>query len=289
MNISRRELIRLGGLSLAFLPLLKINKTFAGENIKKDISKNADIHIPEFGLASYSTRLFSLDQTIEMTKRLGMKKLVLKEIHLPLNSSAETIKSSVEKIKNAGLDFYGAGVIYMKSQKEVDNAFEYARQCGISEIVGVPEHDLLGYVENKVKEYNISVAIHNHGPNDKVYPQPKDIYEKIKSLDKRMGICLDIGHTMRSGIDPSDALTTYFDRIMDIHLKDETSANIDGQTVEAGRGVIDLPKFVKTIFQTKYSGHICFEHEKDPNDPLPGMAESVGYIKGIMAEYKTKK
>ena len=203
------------------------------------------------GMASYSLRNFSLTQAIEMTKRLGLKKISLKDMHLPLASSKEEIKKAVTEINNAGLELYAAGVIYMTNKDEVDRAFEYAKDAGIKIIVGVPEHELLSYVEQKVKEYDIKIAIHNHGPNDKKYPTPESAYEKIKNMDSRMGLCLDIGHTMRSGVDPSEPLEKYFNRIFDIHLKDESEATEKGSTVEIGRGVINIQKFLKTLGRSR--------------------------------------
>ncbi|OGU34386.1 MAG: xylose isomerase, partial [Ignavibacteria bacterium GWB2_35_6b] len=236
------------------------------------------------GMASYSLRNFSLTQAIEMTKRLGLKKISLKDMHLPLASSKEEIKKAVTEINNAGLELYAAGVIYMTNKDEVDRAFEYAKDAGIKIIVGVPEHELLSYVEQKVKEYDIKIAIHNHGPNDKKYPTPESAYEKIKNMDSRMGLCLDIGHTMRSGVDPSEPLEKYFNRIFDIHLKDESEATEKGSTVEIGRGVINIQKFLKTLVKLNYNGTVAFEFEKDKEDPLPGLAESLGYVKGVLAE-----
>ncbi len=134
-----------------------------------------------------------------MTKRLDLKRISLKDMHLPLNSTNEEIKKAVKEIKDAGLELYGAGVIYMTNEDEVNRAFEYAKTAGIEIIIGVPEHELLPLAEQKVKEYNIKLAIHNHGPTDKRFPSPESVYEKIKNMDNRMGMCLDIGHTMRLG------------------------------------------------------------------------------------------
>jgi sugar phosphate isomerase/epimerase len=124
---------------------------------------------------------------------------------LPLKSSQEAIEKVKAMIKDSGLVLYACGVIYMKTEADVTQAFDYAKQAGIKMIIGVPNPELLGLVEKKVAEYDIGVAIHNHGPGDQLYPTPESVYEKIKGLDKRIGLCIDIGHTQRSGIDPSQA------------------------------------------------------------------------------------
>jgi inosose dehydratase len=200
-----------------------------------------------------------------------------------LKSSKEEIIKAAEEIKQAGLDLYTVGVIYMTTEEEVNRAFEYAKTLGVNMIVGVPEYPLLPLAEQKVKEYNIKLAIHNHGPNDKRYPSPKDVYDRIKNMDPRVGMCLDIGHTMRLGIDPSIPAEQYFDRILDCHIKDESLAAAEGNTIEMGRGVIDIPKFFKTLIRLNYKGTVSLEFEKDLKDPLAGVAESVGYARGILS------
>jgi inosose dehydratase len=240
---------------------------------------------PQFGLgmASYTFREFNLERTIEMTKRLALERIVLKSMHLPLESPEAEVASAAEKVRSAGLDLYGCGVVYMTTDDEVDQAFRYARAAGLRMIIGVPNPELLGQVERKAGETEIRLAIHNHGPDDKLYPTPESAYEKIKNLDPRIGLCIDVGHTMRAGIDPSVAAEKCSDRLFDIHIKDVTAASPEGQTIEMGRGVIDIPKFIRTLFRLGYKGTLAFEFEKDGSDPLPGVAESVGYLRGVLA------
>ena len=236
----------------------------------------------QLGLASYTFREFSLDTTIEYTKRLGISKIALKSMHLPLDSSEADIKAAAKKISDAGLELYGAGVIYMKSEAEVNQAFAYAKAAGMKMIIGVPNHDLLPLAEKKVKETDIKLAIHNHGPGDDLYRSPKDVYEKVKGLDKRIGLCMDIGHVVRIGEDPSVWAEKFKDRIYDIHLKDEDKAQEDGKPLEIGRGVTDIPAFLKTMIKVGYTGYMSLEYEKDGKDPLPGAAESFGYVRGVL-------
>ncbi len=236
----------------------------------------------ELGMASYTLRSFKLDDTIAMTNRVGLKNIALKSMHLPMNSSVDEIKAVATKVKAAGLNLYGCGVVYMKSEAQVNEAFAYAKAAGMTTIIGVPSHDLLPLVDKKVKEYDIKVAIHNHGPGDKVYPSPKSIYEKVKDFDERIGICMDIGHTVRIGEDPVKDATRYAKRLHDVHIKDVTAAKASGSTVQIGRGIIDIHGFLGALYKQKYSGYVSFEYEKDGNDPLAGLAESVGYVRGVM-------
>ncbi len=238
-------------------------------------------------MASYTFRKFDLEHTLAMTNRLNLQRIAFKSYHLPLQSTEEEIKAVVTKVKEAGLKLYGGGVIYMRDEDQVQQAFDYAKTAGMEVIIGVPEHNLLELVNKKVQEYNIKVAIHNHGPGDTRYPSPQSAYEKIEKMDSRMGLCLDIGHTMRIGVEPSEAAEKYADRLYDIHIKDVSAASKEGTTVEIGRGIIDIPKFLRTLLKISYTGTIALEYEKDAQDPLPGAAESIGYLQGILSVYQS--
>lgn len=235
------------------------------------------------GMASYTLRQFPVDQAIEMTKRLGLTRICFKDFHLKLDATPEVIAETVAKVKAAGLDLYAGGVIYMKTEAEVDRAFAYAKAAGFKMIIGVPTYDLLPYTNKKVQEYDMPVAIHNHGPDNPLFPTPQSAYERIASLDRRLGLCMDVGHTQRSGVDPAESAEKYFDRLFDIHIKDVSGSDAKGQTVEIGRGVIDIPKLVKTLVRLGFKGTLALEYEKDAKDPLPGSAESIGYLRGVIA------
>lgn len=233
------------------------------------------------GLASYSTRKFSLEETIQMAKRIGLMHLTLKSMHLPMDASPEEIRSAMKNIREAGIKPYAGSVIYMKSKAEVDNAFEYTKTAKMPMIVGVPNYELLDYVEEKVKEYNIILAIHNHGPDNLPYPKPEVAYEKVKNRDKRMGLCIDIGHVARSGDDPATSIQNVSDRLYDLHVWDSSGTDKSGKAVPAGMGVIDFPKVIKALKDINYQGVMNIEYGSEGEDPLPGIAHTAGYIKGI--------
>lgn len=249
---------------------------------KKSTANPGDERL-QLGLASYTFRKFTLDDCLAMTKRLGLRRIVFKDFHLPLDSSPATIQTVAAKVKAAGLDLYGCGVVYMKTADEVKRAFDYARAAGMRMIIGAPEPQLLPLVQQQVQDYDLILAIHNHGPGDDRYPTAEGAYELIRKMDRRIGLCLDIGHTMRAGIDPCTTAVKIADRLYDVHIKDVTQASKDGTTVEMGRGIIDLPRFLQTLLKLNYQGVAAFEYEKDEQEPLPGLAESVGYVRGILA------
>ncbi len=276
MNVSRRNFLRIAGTGAlaAQAPGL-----LASGMPSPSMANNIPFQL---GIASYTFREFSLEETIQMTRRLNMKKLCLKSMHMPLNSTPEEIQTMAAKVREAGIDLYGGGVIYMKSPKEVENAFAYAGHAGMKVIVGVPEHDLLELCSRKVKETGIKLAIHNHGPGDKKYPTPESAYKLIKDLDPGMGLCVDIGHTARIGVDPTADTARFIDRVHDIHIKDVDKTEASGQTLEIGHGVIDIPGFLQMLVKKNYQDVVSFEYEKDGKDPLDGLAESVGYVRGVL-------
>jgi len=237
----------------------------------------------KLGLASYTLRKFSLDETLATTARLGLKYICFKSFHLPLESTPAQIQSVVAKVEQAGLILYGGGVISMRKEADVNQAFDYAKAAGMKVIIGAPDPELLLLINKKVQEYDIKLAIHNHGPTDKTYPTPTSAYERIKDLDRRIGLCNDIGHTIRAGEDPSVSAERFADRLLDVHIKDVSEATAKGENIEVGRGVIDIPMFVRTLLKIGYEGVVSFEYEKDADDPFLGLAESVGYVRGVLA------
>ena len=236
----------------------------------------------KLGMAGYTFVKFDLDKTLETLKRTDVRYLCIKDFHLPLNSDDAQIAAFHEKLKAAGVTGYAVGPIYMKSEAEIDRAFEYAKRVGVKLIVGVPNYELLPYVDKKVKEYGFNYAIHLHGPDIATYPDAEDVWNHVKDLDPRIGMCLDIGHDTRNGKDPVADLKKYHSRVFDIHIKDVTGASKLGYTVEMGRGIIDLPAFVKMLRKVGYNGVCSLEHEKDQNDPFLGIAESIGYFRGVI-------
>lgn len=281
MQSNRRNFLRLSGLGIAAVALPGISEAAPKQAKKEKGSKEKALPV-RLGLASYTLRKLNLDDALAVCQRLDIKHISLKDFHLKLTASDAEIAEVVKKCKDAGVELGSGGVVYMKSEAEVDAAFEYARKAGMNMIIGVPQHDMLPYAEKKVKEYNIRLAIHNHGPGDLVYPSCESAYVLIKNMDARMGLCLDIGHTQRIGRNPSADLNDYFERIFEIHMKDVTSSDSNGKPVEVGRGVIDIPGFLKTVIDKKFTGLVSFEYEKEDKDPVPGLAESMGYVKGVL-------
>ena len=280
MKKSRRQFIESAGAGFlaigvsSSLPAVKLFETKSeSQSVKDDLFK--------FAVAGWTFNKYKLEPSLDMMARVDMHYLCIKDFHLPLDSTPEQISAFHEKLKTKGVTGYAVGPISMKSEAEADQAFEYCKRVGVKMVVGVPEHILLPYINKKVKEYGFNFAIHNHGYGDKLFPTVESVYLKVKDLDPRIGMCHDIGYSMLMGIDPVAVTIKYASRIFDIHVKDVTSASAEGKDCELGRGVIDFPSFIKALRQIKYKGMCSLEFEKDNTDPLPGIAESVGYFKGV--------
>ena len=281
---TRRSFVKNAGVGLL---AMGASSTFLSEELyaaAEPVKKTPKEDLFKVGIAGYNFRNFrDIEKTLEMMRRMNMKYLCIKDFHLPLSSTKEECDAFHAKLNSKGVTGYGVGPIYMdKSTKQIDEAFEYAKRAGVKLIIGIPRYEDLPYVDKKVKEYDFKYAIHIHGPDNPLYPNAKNIWDNVNKLDPRIGMCLDIGHNTRDGFNPTEDLKKYYTRVFDIHIKDVTAPNKSGSTCEMGRGVIDIPAFVKMLRKVKYAGVCSLEFEKDGNDPLPGMSESIGYFQGVM-------
>ncbi len=286
--LSRRGFVGLAASAAALAPLA--GRAARGQDQPSHPGPNADPWLGlKVGVASYSFSKLPLDATIQGIRRVGVHYVSIKDAHLPLKSTAEQRKAVVAKFRDAGIIPISCGVIGMKGgESELRIAFEYARDAGIPTIVCAPTREALPVLESLVKEFNIKLAIHNHGPEDKTFPSPLDVWEAVQKLDERIGLCIDVGHTARCGVDPARAIGTCSPRLYDVHLKDLATRDAKARAIEVGRGVLDIRGILRALRDVHFGGHVGLEHEKDMNDPLPGVAESIGYIRGTLAAMRDR-
>ena len=240
----------------------------------------------KLGMAGYTFANFDLDKTLDVMQKMDMHYLCIKDFHLSLKSTNKEIADFHAKLAEKGVTGYAVGPIYMRSQKEIDDAFAYAKRVGVRLIVGVPNIELLPYVDKKVKEYGFNFAIHLHGPDQNTYQDADEVWERTKDLDPRIGMCLDIGHDYRNGKDPVADMKKYYSRVYDVHLKDATGSTKAGFSVEVGRGLLDIPGFINALRETGYSGMVSLEHERNMKDPFTGIGESIGYFRAMIEATK---
>jgi sugar phosphate isomerase/epimerase len=236
------------------------------------------------GVASYSLREFPLDQALAMARTLGVTHMTFKDVHLPRTDSPEVTRALSAKIKAAGITIMGGGTITLANEPaQITRDFEYAKNAGFPLIFVSPDPAALDTIEQMARTYDIKVAIHNHGPEDKWWPRPQDAYAAVKSRDRRLGLCIDVGHTIRTGTDPVRACRDCRDRLYDMHVKDLAVTTERDSQVAVGRGVIDFPGLFKTLIEIGYRGQVGLEYEINAKDPLPGMIESMAYQRGVLA------
>ena len=235
----------------------------------------------KIGVAGYTYRSYDIDQTLAFLQSMEVKYLSIKDWWLPLDSTKEQMDAFKAKCREYGVNPYILGPIYMRSEADVDRAFAYAERYGADVFIGVPTYELTDYMIKKVKETGIKVAIHTHGPDGQPFPNIQKVVEIYKDPSLGIGCCMDLGHSVRMGEDIVKDIKKYKDWIYDIHIKDESAASKAGQTWEMGRGVMDFRPIVKVLRQIKYNGVVSLEFEKNGNNPHPGVAESIGYLRGV--------
>ena len=235
------------------------------------------------GICSYSLRSIPAAEMLQDVKRLGVRNFSLKEVHLPLTSTPEQRRDFRQQADQLGLKIASCGVIYMKNDEaEMRKALDYVKDIGAPvAVVGVSK-EMLPTLDKVIKGYDIKCAIHNHGPNDKLFPSPLEAYAAAKPFDKKIGICMDIGHTFRMHEDLVDDAKKMADRLYSIHFKDLDSGDIKAKGVPCGTGALPLVALLKQLVRSKYTGEVQLEYEVDVKDPLPGSAESLGFIRGVL-------
>ena len=245
---------------------------------------NAQASAIRLGVASYSFRKFGIADVIKFMKELNTPYLNVKDMHLPMTSAAE-VKEVADEYKAAGIKLTAAGAIYFTKDDDEDirRKFEFCKIAGIPLIVAGPTPETLPRLEKFVNEYDIKIAIHNHGPEDKYFPSPLDALKAVKNMDPRMGVCVDVGHTARTGTDVPSAIHQAAARLFDVHMKDLANATSKESQVAVGDGSLPVEKIFAALVEIKYPGYVDLEYEIHEDDPMPGMMKSFAYMRGVLA------
>jgi inosose dehydratase len=280
-TFSRRDLLKTGALAAAAIPTINIS-SFA-----VPVTEEADPWLGlKIGVATYTVRELPIEEAIKAIKRVGLKYVSIKNVknHIDLSHTPEERKQRAQMFKDAGLIPLSVGNVGMKNDEaDIRRAFEYARDIGVSTMVCAPHKDSVPILDKMVKEFDIKLAIHNHGPEDKQFPSPYDVMKAVEKYDKRIGLCIDVGHTARANVDPAESILKCRERLYDIHMKDISALGNKNTPIESGRGILNIKSILAALLKIKYQGLVGFEYEKDKEDPVPGLAESVGYTKGLLA------
>ncbi len=239
----------------------------------------------KLGLATYSLRQFQRPLAIKMIRQLNVPYASVKEFHLPYRSTPEELARGAREFEKAGVKVVSGGVIYIQKDDDEDirRYFDYAKACGMPLMAIGPTRETLPKIEKLVKQYDIAVAVHNHGPEDKHFPTPESALKAIQGMDPRVGVCIDVGHTTRAGIDVLESIQGAGSRLLDFHIKDLRDLK-DGKTqVPVGDGAMPLAQMFRLLKKMNYQGYVNLEYEIDADDPLPGLAKSFAYMRGVLA------
>lgn len=290
-SLSRRQVIKTGFFAALGTTIVHNSSAAPAIAMPPDDQENKDPWKGfKAGIASYTFRKMSLENTILALQKLDLKYISIKDFHLSLKSTLAERQAAVQKLKDGGITPLSCGNITMdNTEASVRQAFEYARDCGIPTIVCSPHPDSMPLLDKMVKEFDIKLAIHNHGPEDKRFPSPYDVWKAALNYDKRIGLCIDVGHTARAKVDPAEAIVKCKDRLYDLHFKDIDTTEPKGSTIQAGRGVLDLSSILQALIKIKYTHLLSIEYERSPDDPFAEVAETTGYSKGLLAGLTNKK
>jgi sugar phosphate isomerase/epimerase len=239
----------------------------------------------KLGVCSYSVREFQRALAISVMKQLGVSYVSVKEFHLPYTSTPEEIAKAKNDFQKAGLTIASGGNIDLKDEDPavLRRYFQYARACGMPMMVCAPTHKTLPAVEKLAREFDIKMAIHTHGPEDPNFPTPQVVLRAVKDMDPRMGLCMDVGHSMRGGANLVEEIVNAGPRLLDMHFKDLKSRNDKASQCDVGEGVMPVVAIFQQLRKTGYQGCVNLEYEINSDNPLPGMLHSMGYMKGVLA------
>ena len=280
-TFSRRDFFRSGAVAAAVLFVPAGILALAHEH--PSAGKASPIRL---GLASYTFRNFNRAQLIGFMQQLNMFALNAKDVkdHLPMDPQQEA--AALSDYTDAGIKLHAAGAIYFAKDEDADirAKFEYCKRAGIGVIVaGDPAPETLPRIEKFVKEYDIRIAIHNHGPEDKLWPSPLDVFKAVKGMDPRIGCCIDVGHTLRTGTDVVQAIHETGPRLFNVHMKDLTNSESKESQVAVGEGKMPVRRMFEALIATKYQGFVDLEYEVHPDNPMPGVSASFAYMRRVLA------
>jgi inosose dehydratase len=287
-RVTRREVLKQAAFAGLVLPLLG---AVPGLHAADAPAAPAPGPLPalELGLVGYSLRSLSVDAGIEALRALGVTHYSVFRTQVPiLLSTPDVCAAMAKKYREAGITLTGTGVVTLPADEAAHRrAFECGKAAGLTTMTASyavpPDAATLALTERFVREYDIRLAFHNHGPEDKIFPSPFDVWKAVQPYDPRMGLCIDVGHAARAGADPVEAILACRSRLYDVHLKDTTAgAGVKkDQPVLLGKGRLDLRGIFTALRKIGYPYQAGLEYELEGPDPLRGIAQSYGYMRGM--------
>jgi sugar phosphate isomerase/epimerase len=241
----------------------------AADNAKAD--KFAGFNV---GLQSYTLREFPIDQALAEINKMGLGSVELFDAHFSSKSTPAQIAAMQAKTKALGITMCGHGVNPFTADHEANRRwFEFAKQAGIKTLSANPSEDSFDSLDKLCEEYQIRIAIHNHGPGAS-YDKIADTLNAIKGHHQLIGACADLGHYIRSAEDPVRAINLFEGRLYGIHLKDFAEQKDVTKGVILGQGHLDVVGVFKALKKVNFpaDGCLSLEYEENPKNPLADVA-----------------
>ena len=248
--------------------------------------RSASSALPRLGIATYSLRKLSRADAIAAIRELRTRYVNVKSVHIPYESTQGEREAARAQFEHAGLEIVGGGTIYLQEEDDahIRFHFDYARDCGMPLMVIGATAQTLPRIERFVREYDIPVAVHNHGPEDPHFPGPRDVLRVIHDMDARVGVCIDLGHTARTGVDVVRAVAAAGERLLDIHMKDLRDLRRKESQCAVGDGAMPVADIFRELRKMDYLGTVNLEYEIESENPLPGMKKSLSFMRRVRDE-----
>ena len=256
----------------------------------------------KLGVARYTMHAVTLDRALEILQNIDCHYLGFMEKTLSYDATDEEIAAYKAKCAAYGVEVVSAGPLYYDTKEKLEACCKFAKRYGMKYISVVPYEEnpawkegmpgrerrlesdrMMDALEECVKKYDLRAAVHNHGPdNAYLYPTAEASLKRIGNRDRRIGVCLDIGHERRAGLDPAEFIRKNPDRIVEVHIKNIKIDPVANYAKEGPRGELDIPGILKALGDTGFDGYCLVEFEKDFTVNEVPLAESFGYYRGVM-------
>jgi inosose dehydratase len=238
------------------------------------------------GLQSYTLREFPVERAIELAKELGFAHVEFTRLHVSADTPIANVDAVKRKMADTGLRISAQGVNPLTTDHAANRrVFELAKRLGNRNITADPTEDSFDSLDKLVAEYDLRVAIHNHGPGAR-YDKIADVLKAIKGHDPRIGACADLGHYIRSAEDPVKAIHLFGNRLYGVHLKDFAEQTKDAKGVILGRGHLDVVGVYKALKQVNFpaDGALSLEYEENKKNPIADVKECVAVAREAAAK-----
>jgi sugar phosphate isomerase/epimerase len=283
-SLSRRRFLALSAAAAAGATWFDAPRILAAANLADPKDPFGGLPV---GVQSYSLRNFNTEEAIRHLQGMGVHYAEFYSKHLDPKADDARIAEVQRLLKAADIKLAGHGVHgFSKDHEANKRLFDFAKKIGVRVITADPSPDSFESLDKLVAEYDIRIAIHNHGPGHR-YDKLDSVVKAIEGHDKRVGACVDCGHYLRSGEDPVTCVLTLGERVYGVHIKDEKETNTPrSANVVIGKGHLDVVGLFKALRQVKFpaDGALSLEYEANPQNPIDDMKACLEVAKEAIAK-----